>query len=95
MVFKLTCHPHALAIPCSWKKQRMVFVNSMSDLFHEDVPKSFIKKVFDIMNTASQHQYQVLTKRYETLFKINVLKIMLLSFLNNGVVLIRKKMVGF
>lgn len=69
--FKLTCHPHALDIPFSWKKERMVFVNSMSDLFHEDVPEEFIKKVFGIMNIASQHQYQVLTKRSENLLKMD------------------------
>ncbi len=43
--FTLTCHPHALDIPFSWKKERMVFVNSMSDLFHEAVPEAFIKRV--------------------------------------------------
>ena len=69
--FKLTCHPHTLDIPFSWKKPRMVFVNSMSDLFHEDAPESFIKKVFNIMDIASQHQYQVLTKRSEILLKMN------------------------
>ncbi len=69
--FKLTCHQHTLDIPFSWKKPRMVFVNSMSDLFHEDAPESFIKKVFNIMDIASQHQYQVLTKRSEILLKMN------------------------
>ncbi len=69
--FKLTCHPHALDIPFSWKKSRMVFVNSMSDLFHKDVPDEFIKKVFGIMNIASQHQYQVLTKRSENLLRMD------------------------
>ena len=69
--FDLTCHPHALDIPLSWKKERMIFVNSMSDLFHEDVPESFIEKVFDTMNTATQHQYQVLTKRSENLLRLN------------------------
>jgi protein gp37 len=67
--FKLTCHPHSLDIPFSWKKSRMVFVNSMSDLFHEDVPDQFIKKVFNVMNIASQNQYQVLTKRSENLLR--------------------------
>jgi protein gp37 len=69
--FTLTCHPHALDIPFSWKKERMVFVNSMSDLFHEDVPEAFIKRVFNTMNLASQHQYQVLTKRSERLLEMN------------------------
>lgn len=69
--FKLTCHPHTLSIPFSWKKSRMVFVNSMSDLFHEDVPDEYIKKVFNIMNIASQHEYQVLTKRSENLLRMD------------------------
>ncbi len=69
--FELTCHPHTLDIPFSWKKPQMVFVNSMSDLFHKDVPEAFIKKVFNVMNIASHHQYQVLTKRSEILLKMN------------------------
>lgn len=69
--FKLTCHPHMLKMPLSWKKPQIIFVNSMSDLFHEDVPEAFIKKVFNIMHIASQHQYQILTKRSEILLKIN------------------------
>lgn len=67
--FKLTCHEHALDIPHSWKKPRMVFVNSMSDLFHKDVPEAFIKRVFDTMHLASQHHYQILTKRSDILLK--------------------------
>ncbi len=69
--FKLTCHPHVLDLPFSWKKPKVVFVNSMSDLFHEDAPKAFIKKVFNVMNIASHHQYQVLTKRSKILLKMN------------------------
>lgn len=61
--FKLKCHEHALSIPFSWKSPRLVFVNSMSDLFHEDVPFSFISRVFDTMSLCSQHTFQVLTKR--------------------------------
>lgn len=61
--FKLTLHPHALSIPSSWKSPKLVFVNSMSDLFHEDVPISFIKKVFFVIESTPQHTYQVLTKR--------------------------------
>lgn len=61
--FNLTLHEHALDIPLRWKKPSIVFVNSMSDLFHEDVPLQFIKKVFSIMSIASQHVFQVLTKR--------------------------------
>jgi len=57
------CHPERLEQPLRWKRPRMVFVNSMSDLFHEDVPDEFIILVFSIMNNASQHTFQVLTKR--------------------------------
>ena len=65
--FKLTCHRHVLDLPLNWKKPQMIFVNSMSDLFHEQVPKDFILKVFATMNKASQHTFQILTKRAERL----------------------------
>lgn len=61
--FKLTIHEDALQLPYAWKKQKVVFVNSMSDLFHKDVPLLFIKKVFKVMNGNPQHTFQVLTKR--------------------------------
>lgn len=61
--FKLTLHPSALEIPYTWNKPQIVFVNSMSDLFHEDIPVSFIQKIFKVMNDTLQHTYQVLTKR--------------------------------
>lgn len=61
--FSLTVQPAALEIPLRWKKPRMIFVNSMSDLFHNDVPLPFIKRVFAVMEQASQHTFQVLTKR--------------------------------
>ena len=61
--FKLTLHENAINIPFSWKKPQMIFVNSMSDLFHEDVPFSFIQKVFFVMAKANWHIFQVLTKR--------------------------------
>lgn len=61
--FALTLHEHALELPLKWKTPQVVFVNSMSDLFHENVPLDFILKVFDIMNRADWHTYQVLTKR--------------------------------
>ena len=61
--FKVACHPHTLGLPLGWKKPRMVFVNSMSDLFHKDVPTSFILKIFKVMNEAYWHCFQVLTKR--------------------------------
>ena len=59
------CDEKALQEPLKWRKPRMVFVNSMSDLFHENVPLSFIKRVWDIMEQAPQHTYQILTKRPE------------------------------
>jgi len=61
--FKLTCHHHVLDLPLHWKRPQMIFVNSMSDLFHKEVPKVFILKTFDTMNKASQHRFQILTKR--------------------------------
>jgi protein gp37 len=70
--FKVTLHPHALRLPLSWKKPQMIFVNSMSDLFHEDVPLDFIQQVFDVMRRANRHTYQVLTKRSERLVELDV-----------------------
>lgn len=55
--------PHLLHRPIHWKKPRLIFVNSMSDLFHEDLPIDYIKQVFDVMNQADWHVYQILTKR--------------------------------
>ncbi len=69
--FDLICHPHQLNAPLKWKKSKVVFVNSMSDLFHADVPLPFIKQVFGTMFSASQHQFQVLTKRAERLAELN------------------------
>ena len=69
--FKLTMHEHALELPLKWKKPQMIFVNSMSDLFHKDVTDEFIIKVFNIMNKTPWHTYQVLTKRDERLIEIN------------------------
>jgi protein gp37 len=65
--FKVTLHEHVLETPLTWKKPQMVFVNSMSDLFHRDVPLQFIQRVFDVMRQASWHTFQVLTKRSERL----------------------------
>ena len=67
--FKLKIHEDALDIPYFWKLPKIVFVNSMSDLFHEDVPMEFIKKVFHVMNENPQHTFQVLTKRSEVLLQ--------------------------
>ena len=61
--FDLTLRPHRLEQPISWKKSKMVFVNSMSDLFHKKVPTNYIDRVFDTMELASWHVFQVLTKR--------------------------------
>jgi protein gp37 len=69
--FKLTLHERALELPLSWRKPQIVFVNSMSDLFHKDVPPEFIQKTFDVMQRASWHTFQVLTKRSDCLLKLN------------------------
>ena len=65
--FNVTLHPHTLIFPLKKKKPQMIFVNSMSDLFHHEVPLSFIQKIFDIMNKARWHKFQILTKRAERL----------------------------
>jgi protein gp37 len=69
--FELTVHPHMLDRPITWKKPQMIFVNSMSDLFHVDVPTDFIQDVFDVMRQASWHTFQVLTKRAERLLDLD------------------------
>jgi protein gp37 len=61
--FDLTLRPEWLAHPLNWKRPRMIFVNSMSDLFHKQVPPAFIDRVFDTMERADRHVFQVLTKR--------------------------------
>ena len=61
--FDLTLRPERISQPLSWKRPRMIFVNSMSDLFHKDIPTDFIDDVFDTMEQADHHIYQVLTKR--------------------------------
>jgi len=67
--FKLRTHEDALLTPYEWKSPKIVFVNSMSDLFHKDVPLEFIKKVFHTMNNCPQHTFQVLTKRSDILLQ--------------------------
>jgi protein gp37 len=69
--FKVTLHPHALEIPLRWKQPRTIFVNSMSDLFHKDVPFEFISKIFDVMCRSSHHRFQILTKRSRRLLQLN------------------------
>lgn len=64
---KVNCHPETLKDPYTWKGSKMVFVNSMSDLFHPDVPVDFIKRVFNVMKNNPQHVFQVLTKRADVL----------------------------
>jgi protein gp37 len=69
--FEVRIHNEALKIPYTWKKSKVVFVNSMSDLFHNDIPLDFIKKVFKVMNENPQHVFQVLTKRAERLLELH------------------------
>lgn len=69
-VFKITEHPDSLKEPYKWKKRRVVFVNSMSDLFHESISDEFILKVFDVMKDT-EHIYQILTKRAERLLEFD------------------------
>jgi protein gp37 len=65
-------HPEALqVVPYTWKTSKVVFVNSMSDLFHKDVPLDFIQQVFQVMNDNPQHIFQVLTKRAERLHELH------------------------
>ena len=65
--FQVTMHPHVLDYPLHWRQPRTIFVNSMSDLFHKKVTNDFINQIFSVMKQASQHHFQVLTKRSERL----------------------------
>lgn len=65
--FELALHPETLKEPYNWKKPKMIFVNSMSDLFHKDVPVEYIQKIFRIMKNNPQHVFQILTKRADVL----------------------------
>lgn len=69
--FEVRTHEEALNIPYTWKNSKVVFVNSMSDLFHKDIPLGFIQKVFHVMNDNPQHVFQVLTKRAERLLELH------------------------
>ncbi len=69
--FKVATHWHMLELPARWKKPQAVFVNSMGDLFHEDVPASFILAVFDVMRRASWHKFQLLTKRSDRVAELS------------------------
>jgi len=68
--FKVSLHPDLLDIPLKWKKPRMVFVNSMGDMFHEEIPLDYIKRVFDIMVRAERHIFQILTKRSSRMLEL-------------------------
>lgn len=69
--FKIRIHPDQLSIPYTWKSPKTVFVNSMSDLFHKDIPLEFIKRVFAVMNDNANHVFQILTKRAERLYEVH------------------------
>ena len=68
--FKFTLHPNRLGEPLKWRSPSKVFVNSMSDLFHEELPMTFLAQVFDVMERAPQHVFQILTKRHERLVEL-------------------------
>lgn len=68
--FKVTLQPKMLELPLQWKRPQKIFVNSMSDLFHNDVPFEYIQNVFDVMRRANWHCFQVLTKRAERLAEL-------------------------
>jgi len=65
--FELTLHPDTLKEPYTWKKPKMIFVNSMSDLFHKDIPVDYIQRIFRVMKDNPQHVFQILTKRADVL----------------------------
>jgi len=69
--FDVTLHPDSLRVPVGWTTPRTIFVNSMSDLFHEDVPFKFIEDVVQTMRSTPQHRYQVLTKRADRLLEVS------------------------
>ncbi|HWR83379.1 MAG TPA: phage Gp37/Gp68 family protein [Candidatus Deferrimicrobium sp.] len=69
--FKVTLHPDVLDAPLQWKKPQMIFVNSMSDLFHPEVPIEFVQRIFDVMNRANWHVFQILTKRSKPLKRLH------------------------
>jgi protein gp37 len=69
--FELTLHEDALELPLRWKKPQTIFVNSMSDMLHAEVPEKFIIRAFDVMRRANWHRFQVLTKRSERLLSLN------------------------
>ena len=68
--FDLRLWPSRLDYPLKWKRSRMIFVNSMSDLFHEDIPFEYVERIFGVMREASHHTFQVLTKRHERMSEL-------------------------
>lgn len=68
--FKVTLHPDVIELPLKWKQSRRIFVNSMSDLYHRDVPDEYIRRVFEVMEQAHWHQFQILTKRPQRLARL-------------------------
>lgn len=71
--FELSLHPDVMLAPLSWKQPRSIFVNSMSDLFHDDVPIEHIQRIFEVINLAHWHRFQVLTKRSHRLRELSPL----------------------
>mgnify|MGYP001026939893 FL=1 len=69
--FDIRVWPDRVAMPLSWKKPRLIFVNSMSDLFHDEIPLDFVRNVFDVMEKAHWHQFQLLTKRPERMLELS------------------------
>lgn len=69
--FDLTLQEHMLELPLRWTKPQAIFVNSMSDLFHHDIPLEYIQRVFDVMRRADWHRFQVLTKRADRLLELD------------------------
>ncbi len=69
--FELTLQEQMLELPLRWRRPKRIFVNSMSDMFHADVPVQFIQRAFEVMRRANQHQYQILTKRSERLLELD------------------------
>jgi protein gp37 len=68
--FRVATHPEMLDLPLQWRRPQTVFVNSMSDLFHEDVPDRFVRRIFAVMNRARRHRFQALTKRAERMERL-------------------------
>lgn len=68
--FKVTPHPGVLEDPLKWKKPQVIFVNSMSDMFHQDIPFDYVRRVFEVIEKAEQHVFQMLTKRSKRLVKL-------------------------